>query len=208
MDTQRFLAVLLLPSGMAPFLARGDEMLAKMLDSAFYTGTAPAPTPTPTLAAYKNDLDALRAAQAVKGTGPAAVQSRNNARKQVRRDMENLRIFAQQLADANPAQAALIIASAGMYVKKVTVRIKAELAIVQGATTGSAIARAKSRGPRTTYWWQVSTDMKTWVAGPTTRVAHASFANLTPATLYYFRFQTLTKAGMSDWSQIISFIVK
>ena len=71
METQRLVAVLLLPDGMAPFLGRGDEMLAKMLDSAFFTGTAPAPTPT--LVAYKADLDALRAAQAVRGTGPAAI---------------------------------------------------------------------------------------------------------------------------------------
>jgi hypothetical protein len=126
----------------------------------------------------------------------------------VKRDMENFRIFVQQNADTNEAQAAGIITSAGMLIKKVTVQDKPELALYQGATTGTARARAKSRGRGVTYWWEFSSDQKTWSSASATRVANTSFANLTPGTLYYFRFQALTKAGLSDWSQIVSFMVK
>ncbi len=79
---------------------------------------------------------------------------------------------------------------------------------MHGATSGAVSARAKSRGRGATYWWECSTDQKTWAGSPATRIAQASFANLTPGTLYYFRFQALTKAGLSDWSQIVSFMVR
>jgi hypothetical protein len=203
MNTQRLVAVLNLSSTALGVLETGDATYAKVIASAALSACT-----TPTPAAFKTDLDALRGAQAVKGTGKPATAARNAALKQVKRDMENLRIFTQQLADANEAQAAQIIASAGMSVKKVAVRNKPDLAIVQGATTGSAIARAKSRGRGATYWWEYSTDQKTWTNAPVTRVAKTSFANLTPGTLYSFRFQTLTKAGLSDWSQIVGFMVK
>ncbi len=55
----------------------------------------------------------MRIGEPVKGTGPAAIAARDAALKQVKRDMVNLRIFAQQLADANEAQAAEIAEHAG-----------------------------------------------------------------------------------------------
>jgi hypothetical protein len=91
----------------------------------------------------------------------------------------------------------------------VVTRTKAELAVLQGASSGIAIARAKSRGRGAIYWWAVSTDQKTWVVEALpTKKAKTSFANLTPGTTYYFRFQAFTAAGMSDWSQIVAFMVK
>jgi hypothetical protein len=206
MNAVRLIAVLLLEGGAPAMLERGDAMEQRFATSAFFL--SPAPTPNPTPAAFKADLDALRAAQALKGNGPAAVAARNVALKQVKRDFENLRIYTQQCADSNESEAAAIIAAAGMYVKKVAVRVKPDFAVVQGATTGSAIARAKSRGRGVTYWWEVSTDQKTWQGSLPTRKATGTFANLTPGTLYYFRFQVLTKAGMSDWSQVIAFMPK
>ncbi len=200
---QRLVAVLNLTSKATGTLEAGDAMYAKVTAS-----TALSACTLPTPAAFKADLDALRAAQAVKGTGKAAIEARNLTQKQVKRDMENYRIFAQQLADANPAQAAEIIASAGLFVKKGTSFRKPNLAIAQGETSGSVIVRAKSRGRGTTYWWQISTDEKSWLSSPATRIAKTTFAGLTPGTVYYFRFQTLTKAGLSDWSQVVGFMVK
>jgi hypothetical protein len=112
------------------------------------------------------------------------------------------------LADNDPDKAAEIITAAGLGIKKVAVRNKPDLEIRQGATSGSAIAIAKSRGKGTTYWWAISMDQKSWTGSGPTRTAKQSFANLTPGTIYYFRFQTLTKDGMSDWSQIVAFMVK
>jgi Fibronectin type III domain len=203
MNTKRLVAVLNLPGPVPKLLEVGDTAHTSMTASTLLS-TCTNPTP----AGFKTDLDALRAAQAIKGNGPAAISARNDAQKQVRRDMINYRIFVQQSADANEAQAATIIASAGLALKKVTARTKPDLAIVQGATIGTAIARAKSRGPRATYWWSSSTDQKAWVSAPATRIAQATFAGLTPGTMYYFRFQVLTKAGLSDWSQVVGFMVK
>jgi hypothetical protein len=202
MNVQRLIAVLRLTGGAPGTLVRGDTVAQKL------AGSTLVPNLNPTLVVFKADLDALRASQAVKGNGTQAVSARNDALKTVRRDLENLRICTQQAADANPELAATIIVSAGMYVKIVPVRNKADLAVVQGASSGSAIARAKSRGRGATYWWEVSSDQKTWSSAPVTRIATASFAGLTPGTTYYFRFQVLTAAGLSDWSQNISFLVK
>jgi hypothetical protein len=203
MRAQRLIAALFLPTPVPKVLEAGDAMLAKVLASTLLSSCT---TPTPT--AFKSDLDALRTAQAAKGSGPAAIEARDLALKQVRRDMRNFLVFVQQNADANEAQAANIITSAGMFIKKVVVRDTPDLAIRQGATSGTAIARAKSRGRGATYWWAFSADEKTWIVVPATRKATASFANLTPGMVYYFRFQALTKAGLSDWSQIVSFMVK
>ena len=203
MNIQHLVAVLNLRLPAPKVLEAGDSALVKMNASTLLSSCT-----NPTPAGFKTDLDALRAAQAVKGTGPAAIALRNTALKQVKRDMTNFRIFVQQSADANEAQAASIIAGAGMLVKKVTVSNKPDLALFQGATTGSATARAKSRGRGVTYWWAFSSDQKTWSSAPATRIAQTSFANLTPGTLYYFRFQALTKACLSDWSQIVSFMAK
>jgi hypothetical protein len=45
------------------------------------------------------------------------------------------------------------------------------------------------------------------VGGDPNRVATMTFEGLTPGTTYAFRFKTLTRAGISDWSQIVAFMV-
>ncbi len=150
-------------------------------------------------------IHALRAAQAVKGTGRAALEARNGTLKQVKSDMRNYLVFAQQSADADEEQAARIFASAGLQVKRFTPFDKPDLALFPGAASGSVRARARSRGRGATCWWAFSLDKATWVVAPATRIPQASIDGLAPGTLYYFRLQTLTKAGLSDWSQIVSF---
>ena len=82
-----------------------------------------------------------------------------------------------------------------------------DFAVKQGAASGEAVARAKSRGSGTTYWFASSSDGKTWVVGPASRKATFVFTGLPAAATSYFRFQTLTKTGLSDWSQPISLLV-
>jgi hypothetical protein len=204
MSTVRFVGVIKLSSGAPKMLVRGDAMVLGVAGNPLLAGAAGA------AATLKTDLDTLRAKQAaVKDGGTAASTARNTAMTQVKRDMETFLAIVQQLADASPNQAEAIITAAGLYVRKVVTRTKAELAILQGASSGIAIARAKSRGRGAIYWWAVSADQKTWsVEALPTKKAKTSFANLTPGTTYYFRFQAFTASGMSDWSQIVAFMVK
>ena len=159
---------------------------------------------------FRSDLDTLRTKQAAtKGAGPVARAARDAAKEVVKRDVAALHVIVQQIADANPEQAEAVITAAGFFVRKVAPRNKPELAIYQGEVSGTVNVRAKARGRGTVYWWAVSTDQKQWTVQPLpTRKASTSFANLTPGTTYYFRFQTFNKSGMSDWSQIVSFMVK
>jgi hypothetical protein len=53
-----------------------------------------------------------------------------------------------------------------------------------------------------------SLDGKTWTSWPETLKASATMAGLTPAQTYSFRFRTLTHAGASDFSQVVSHLVK
>ncbi len=57
---------------------------------------------------------------------------------------------------------------------------------------------AKSRRRATVYWWAISTDEKAWTVQPLpTKKAKTSYANLTPGTTYYFRFQTFNASRTS-----------
>jgi hypothetical protein len=203
METQRTLAVTKLPNSPRAALERTDVVLDKMTNSPVYSAASAL------LATLKTDRDALAKAQTAKneGGGRAATSVRDEALKTVKIDLQKILLFVQGLADTSPSQAASIIEGAGFRVRVVTVRHKPDLEIVQGPTPGTVVARAKARGPRTTYWFQFSTDQKTWSTTPPTRKSSTVISGLTPVSTYYFRYQALTDT-LSDWSQVVSFIVK
>jgi hypothetical protein len=157
------LAVLKLSETAPGVLARGDVMLHCMTNDPLFASS------DPTAADFQADLEDLRSKQARRNTGPGAIEARNGALAQVKRNMESFRFFVQRLADNDPERAAEIITAAGMYVRKVTVPTKADLAIQQGLTSGTATAIATSRGRGATYWWEVSGDQKSWEALPCRR---------------------------------------
>ena len=121
--------------------------------------------------------------------------------------MQGLLQIVQQAADADPAHAGAIIESAGMFARAVTMPAIPDFAVKQGAASGEVVARVKSRGTGTTYWFASSSDGKTWVVGPASRKATFVFTGLPAGATSLFRFQTLTKKGLSDWSQPISLLV-
>ena len=74
--------------------------------------------------------------------------------------------------------------------------------------TGSVNLSAKAVAKRASYNWQYSTDQKTWTTMPPTIQSKTGVSGLTPSTLYYFRVQPVTTAGVGDWSQLVTLIVK
>ncbi len=58
-----------------------------------------------------------------------------------------------------------------------------------------------------TYYWEMSSDQKVWSSLPETTKSFTSVAGLTPGQTYYFRLRTLTRAGKSDYTQIVSLLV-
>ncbi|MFI5164435.1 MAG: hypothetical protein ACHQHP_04220 [Bacteroidia bacterium] len=112
--------------------------------------------------------------------------------------------------------------SAGMDIKGHKPKVKGELSVKQGTTSGSVILTAHAAGKRAAYKWQQSTDGVNWVnCNPdTTTEAKNEVDGLTAGTAYYFRFQPIlpqkakkngsastAAQGEGNWSQSVKFMV-
>jgi hypothetical protein len=137
------------------------------------------------------------------------VANRNTARIAVEKDITNIRVAAQQIADNSPATAADIIIKAGFQVKKRPLRTKPAFAVTQGTNAGEAQTAIKSPGRDRTVEFQASPDGgKTWpfdAYGP--ELSHL-FTGLTVGVLWSFRYRVkLAKKPMGDWSDAITLTV-
>jgi hypothetical protein len=168
------------------------------------------PNPTPPLATFQADIAALvQAETAALGRAKGAVETRDDKLAVVKSDLEKLRTYVQGVAAiASPSSADALIEAAGMAVRETTLHDKPVLAVRQGSVSGTVTVAAKAVAKSATYFWEYSTDQKTWTSLPMTAKAKTGLAGLTPATTYYFRFQAFTRAGLGDWSQIVTFLVK
>lgn len=171
------------------------------------TGNANFASPTPALSQVSTHVDALDAAEQATHKGPPAATADRDAKLlTVRSDMRQLKAYVQSVADANVADSQVIIESAGMSVTKQAFKTKPDLAVKHGKVPTTVNLHAKASERRASYQWQMSTDQQTWTDLPATVTAATSATGLTPATIYYFRYRTLTVPGLSDWSTIVSVI--
>jgi len=139
---------------------------------------------------------------------PGATKVRSDALKALVKALESLRIIVQAAVDADPSQAATLATSAGMKLRKASVRTKAAFALDDGPLSGEVLLIAKAIAKAVLYYWEVSTDQKTWSVATDTTKANAIIAGLTPGQTCYFRFRARTTKGMSDYSIILSHIVR
>jgi hypothetical protein len=185
--------------------------LIKMAQAIFaaLTGNAHFPTPNPPLTALNASITALVTTETAtqtraKGTVPA----RNAARAQLISDLQALKAYVQQVADANPDQAETIIASAGLTVRKTPSLAKPAFVARAGATSGSVKLAARAAALRASYEWEYSVDGgKTWTAAPPTLQAKTTIGSLPVGTNVQFRYRSVTKTGAGDWSQPTSLLV-
>ncbi len=168
------------------------------------------PNPNPPLPTLTSALDALVTAEAATKTRAAGtVAARNVARTNLLSLLHATKANVQQIADANPEQAAAIITSAGMAVRKTASRSKAPFAVKLGAVSGTVHLAAKAAAVRASYEWEWSGDGgKTWTPASPTLQSHTEIAGLPVSTVVQFRFRAITKTGAGDWSQAISSLVK
>ncbi|HEX3345261.1 MAG TPA: hypothetical protein VHS09_11845, partial [Polyangiaceae bacterium] len=139
-----------------------------------------------------------------------AVTVRNEKRTVLVGLLQQLRGYVQGVADATPENAASIIQSAGLAVRKVPTHAPRTFAARQGTVSGAAKIVAVSAGPRSSYDWEYSIDGgKTWVAAPSTIQAKTSVAGLPAGTTVLFRYRAVTaKGGQGDWTQPTGLLVK
>jgi len=170
------------------------------------TGNPDLPNPLEPLTLASAALDLLETAEQNALKGPkGAAQDRDAKLGVVRTRMRVVIAYVQTAADANPARARAIIESAGLTVVTRTPRRKPNLAAKYGTIPGRIVLEGKAvRGA--SYHWQMSIDQKTWTDLPESVKATLTVDGLTPATTYSFRFRTLTKDGLSDWSGAVSVI--
>ena len=200
----RVLVALLLPVHIADQIKFGETVAAGLADNPNF------PLPNAVITAFTTALtnysNAETAAQTrAKGTIPA----RNAAKVVYVGALNAVKALIQQKADANPENAEAIITSTNLAVRKVASRQKQTFAVTYGPVSGTVHVAAKAVARRASYDWQYSVDGgKTWVDAPNTLQAKTTIASLPVATTVEFRYRATTKAGMGDWSQPISILVK
>jgi hypothetical protein len=114
--THRSIAVLKLPRPIAILISVARAILIAL------TGNPAFPTPVPTLAAVSAAIADLESAQAAALTrAKGAAQTRNQKLAVLVTLLTRLRDYVQSMADASPDNAAALIHSAAMNVRKVTV---------------------------------------------------------------------------------------
>jgi hypothetical protein len=174
------------------------------------TGNAAFPSPVPTLAEVTAAITSLQAAEsAALARTKGAVTTRNEQRAVLVALLRHLQAYIQVQADAGGDNAASIIESAGVAVRKTPVRKPRVFAAKPGANSGTVDLVTAAAGQRASYEWQYSADGgKTWVTVPATLQAKTTVTGLTPGATVEFRFKSVVKTGESDWSAPVSLLVK
>jgi hypothetical protein len=73
--------------------------------------------------------------------------------------------------------------------------------------SGAVHLFARAAKGRASYDWQCSKGEERWLFGPRTVRADVKLDGLARGAVYLFRYRTVTKEGVSDWSQIVSLLV-
>lgn len=203
-SVRRPLVSLGLPTKVGLLISYALNVVQKM------TGNPAFPTPSPSLAAISaavSDLQIAEAAALNRAKGAAA--ARNAKRAVLVALLQQLRGYVQDVADASPEQAAVIIPASGLAVRRTPTHGPRAFTATQGALSGQAKLTAVTAAHRASYDWEYSVDGgKTWITAPSTLQAKTTIGGLAAGTNTQFRYRAVTKVGEGDWSQPVSLIVK
>lgn len=199
----RTLAILKLKKRISAVLVFAQHVADSMKDNPDF------PSPPAALASLPGHIRAATRAQAAVLSRAVGLAAKRDAKLfAVRRALDLLRVYVQRLADAaQPAEAARIIASAGMFVKGKVARGKQTLAAKRGKTVGSVHLTAKFAGKVAAYAWGYSLDQRSWTELSPTMQAKTTIASLVPGTVYFFRARARHRKGADDWATPIAFLV-
>jgi hypothetical protein len=168
------------------------------------------PNPTPTLDAFAADITALEEAETNAATrAVGAVALRDAKKRRVKEDLNQLRSYVQSVVatTASPVDAAAMVKSAFMSIRKPTTRNVPEISAKNADGSGKVILAARSLGPSVLYSWEHSLDQSSWTPIPDTMKARTEVSGLTPHSKHYFRFIPLTRAGRKGYSHVVSLFV-
>lgn len=180
---------------------------AQAIASAMANNATMFPAPTPPLATLNTDIDNVVSAQTVASTkAKGAAAARNDKLAIVIADLDQERGYVQKIVDATPSQAETIAQAAGMALRKVPTRNIPDVSVKPGKVSGTVLLQAKG-AKYAAHEWQTSSDGKTWTSVPSTMEAKTTVSGLTVGTTVYVQHRTVSKTGISNWSQPVSTIV-
>ena len=188
--------------------------------TAIYTGletnkalfAAPAPQLPVLLAQIQDATKAQQNMSKLKGASAA----RDAAFRILVTSLESERMMVQALCDANPEQAAALIAAASMIsVADARRPTKPLLALKNGRPSGTVLVEANAgfldrTYRRKTFHWQFTIDAgKSFSPLPSTPIARTSIANLAPLTTVGVQVSvTVNQQPQGPWSQTVSILVR
>ena len=201
-DIAIFIAVLPESTRTVPkYLMAGRFIVTMMTDNPNF------PAPTPPLEEVSAILNVLETKEelALKG-GKGMVEERDVVLRKAHNKLNMLKAHVQCVANEEPERAEAIIESAGMNVGKQRERVKQPLNAKHGEAVGRVVLDAKALPRPVQYRWQMSTDQMKWTDLPETFNTKTTVDGLSPATIYSFRLQTVTRNGPSEWSSPVTII--
>jgi len=173
------------------------------------TGNADFASPNPPLATMTSHIDVLDTKEiAAQQRTIGAAAERDVAREVVVNDIHSQGHYVHNVALLNRDRATSLIEGAGLATVRVAVRTKNAIEVKHGLVSGSVLVVAKAAAKRATYYWQMSTDQKSWTSLPETMKAKTTVTGLTALTTYSFRVRALTASGLTEWSQIVQIIAQ
>ncbi len=174
------------------------------------TGNSYFPTPTPALASVTTQATALTNAYDLSLTrARGSVGAMHTELKSLSVLLKLLAAYVESIANADPANAETIIASAGMTVKKSQVRLPKTFTAVAGKLKGTVKLNTLAVR-QTAYIYQMTTDPNTvtsWTTIYTGTSVKFTMEGLTSATHYYFRVAYSTKGIQGNWSNVLETLV-
>jgi hypothetical protein len=166
------------------------------------------PEPTPPLSVVQSDIDSLARAQAAVLSRTSGSTSARDARLALLRlHLQALRSYVQVVANGLKAtEAARVIASSGLAVKRRGVHPKQAASALPGPVSGAVLLTAPFANKRAAYSWEYAEGAAEWTALSDTMQASTTIEALTPGRLYRFRVRARTSAGIGDWTEPVVFL--
>ncbi len=197
---KRTLVALNPPRRMHDFLVYAKVIAERLTEDPVFN---PPPSFLPDLKADIAALEAALVSATTREIGLAA--ARRACEAKVMAEIRQVQSYVQWLAGStsSPDEAAGIAVRAGLRVKNTAGPSKATFAVKPGRTPGSARAYARAAKTRASYEWQYSSDGVHWLSVPTTVRADAHIEGLVAGAQYWFRCRSVTKDGVSDWSEVV-----
>lgn len=199
----RLTAVAKLPEEVLGLIERGYQIIDRMTNNPYF------PTPSPTLVVFQSHLESLNSAEVDFKNKTVSVQVRNAALEVVKDDISSLLIYVQVIANANPANANLIITSSGFYVREPG-RKNPQVLNAVSEEVGKVTLTAPVNENKSFFLWEISSNEGgTWTFFKASRLSTCTVGGLVSVQLYYFRYFTVTEDNEnSEYSNVLSCRIK